>query len=147
MILMTRLDTSEWHGCPTRYAAGIIGDRWSLVILRDVLLHGKRYYSDMLTSPEGISTNILADRLSKLEAAGLLERREDVVKKSKVLYLPTRKGRAFLPALLAMMVWSTEFDAQTEAPPSFATAWKDDPKKTITWYEDQIDQVNAAIGV
>ncbi len=142
---MTMMNKDDWVGCPTRYAAGILGDRWTLVILRDVLLHGKRHYGEMLDSPEGISTNILADRLSRLEAAGMFERRPDPVKRSRGLYIPTEKARAFLPALLAIMVWSTEFDAKTEAPASFAKSYREDPEATVIWYLDAISAADAAV--
>ncbi|MEO0384590.1 MAG: helix-turn-helix domain-containing protein [Pseudomonadota bacterium] len=128
-----------------RYAAGIFGDKWCFVLLRDVLLHGKRYYGDFLASDEGIATNVLANRLARLEASGMLSRHIDPAKKSKVFYLPTDKARALLPAFLGMIVWSTDYDEQTEAPDSFAKAFREDPKATIAWYETEIDRVNAAL--
>lgn len=135
----------EWNGCPARYAAGILGDKWCFVILRDVLLHGKRTYSDMLNSPEGISTNILANRLARLETSGILDRQIDPRKASRVCYFPTRKARDLLPAFIGMMVWSTQHDEKTEAPATFATAFHVDPKGTIAWYEKEIDCINAEI--
>lgn len=142
---MTKSQKLIWQGCPTRYAAGIFGDKWCFLILRDVLLHGKRTYSDFLNSPEGISTNILADRLSRLEGAAMLDRQVDPRKASRVCYFPTRKARDVLPALISMMVWSTQYDEQTEAPGSFADAYRADPDKTIAWYEAEIEKVDAAI--
>ncbi|MEP4029906.1 helix-turn-helix domain-containing protein [Roseibium polysiphoniae] len=136
---------APWHGCPVRYAAGIFGDKWSFVLLRDVLLHGKRYYGEFQASEEGIATNVLASRLQKLEETGMLSRHIDQKKKSKVCYLPTAKARALLPAFLGMMVWSTEYDDHTEAPPSFAKAFREDPKQTIAWYEAEIDRVNSTV--
>lgn len=142
---MTKADKIDWSGCPVRYAAGIFGDKWSFVLLRDVLLHGKRYYGEFRASEERIATNILADRLAKLVAADMLTRHTDPNKKSRVFYLPTRKARDLLPALLSMMVWSTTHDATTEAPPSFAKAFRDDPIGTVGWYEAQIDATNDAL--
>lgn len=142
---MSKIQTPKWQGCPTRYAAGILGDKWCFLILRDVLLHGKRTYSEFLNGPEGISTNILANRLSRLEEAALLERQIDPRKASRVCYFPTRKARDVLPALIAIMVWSTKYDDMTEAPPSFAASFEADPKATIAWYEAEIDRVDRAI--
>ena len=142
---MNKAQNLLWQGCPTRYAAGIFGDKWCFLILRDVLLHGKRTYSDFLNAPEGISTNILANRLSRLEAAGILDRKIDPRKASRVCYFPTRKARDLLPVLVSMMVWSTRYDASTEAPDSFARAYKADPDGTIAWYETEIDRVDAEI--
>lgn len=134
-----------WEGCPTRYAAGVFGDKWCFLILRDVLLIGKRTYSDFLNAPEGISTNILANRLARLEAMDMLDRQIDPRKASGVCYFPTRKCRDILPALLGMMVWSTRYDENTEAPESFAKAFNEDPIATIAWYEAEIDRVNSEI--
>lgn len=142
---MAKSEKPPWSGCPTRYVAGIIGDRWCFLLLRDILLHGKRSYSEFLTSGEKISTNILADRLSRLEEAGLLKRQIDPRKGSRVCYFPTRKARDLLPALIGMMVWSTKYDALTEAPDSFARSFQDDPKGSIAWYEAKIDEVDAEI--
>jgi DNA-binding HxlR family transcriptional regulator len=134
-----------WQGCPTRYAAGIFGDKWCFLILRDVLLHGKRTYSEFLNSPEGISTNILADRLSRLDDMGMFDRQIDPRKASRVCYFPTRKARDLIPAFISMMVWSTVYDENTEAPESFAKAFKADPVATIAWYEAEIDRIDASI--
>ncbi len=144
---MTKTVKAPWIGCPVRYAAGIFGDKWSFVLLRDILLHGKRYYGEFLASEEGIATNVLASRLLKLEESGMVSRHIDRHKKSKVCYIPTQKARALLPAFLGMMVWSTEYDEKTEAPQSFAPAFKEHPKETIAWYEAEIDRVNALVGM
>lgn len=140
---MVKTSKPLWVGCPVRYAAGVFGDKWSFVLLRDLLLHGKRYYGEFLSSEEGIATNVLASRLAKLEEAGMVTRHVDKQKKSKICYMPTQKARALLPVFLGMMVWSTEYDDATEAPTSFATAFRDDPKAAIAWYEAEIDRVNA----
>lgn len=142
---MKKQQNLKWNGCPTRYAAGIIGDKWCFLILRDVLLLGKRTYSDFLNAPEGISTNILADRLSRLEAALMLDRQIDPRKASRICYFPTRKARDLLPALVNMMVWSTQYDLDTEAPDAFAQGYKADPNATIAWYEAETDRIDAEI--
>ncbi|AZV77547.1 transcriptional regulator [Parasedimentitalea marina] len=144
---MKKSDKIMWSGCPVRYAAGVFGDKWCFVLLRDILLHGKRYYGEFAASEEGISTNILADRLARLEDEAMVTRHVDPNKRSKVFYLPTRKARALLPALLGMMVWATEYDENTEAPASFAKAFREDPKATIAWYEAEIERLNAKLGV
>ena len=138
-------DKPDWNGCPTRYAAGIVGDRWCFLLLRDVLLHGKRTYREFLASPEGISTNILANRLAKLEALGMLSREADPRKASSVCYFPTQKAKDFLPALISMMVWATQYDEMTEAPASFAESYVTDPTGTIAWYEAEIDRVDQSL--
>lgn len=142
---MTKKVKAPWIGCPVRYAAGVFGDKWSFVLLRDMLLHGKRYYGEFLASEEGIATNVLANRLLKLEEHGMISRKTDLRKKSKICYIPTEKARALLPAFLGMMVWSMEYDENTEAPKSFAPAFREHPKETIAWYEAEIDRVNSMV--
>lgn len=139
---MAQKTSIDWNGCPVRYAAGIFGDKWSFVLLRDVLLHGKRYYGEFLASEEGISTNVLATRLAQLEETGMLTRHQDLEKRSRVFYLPTRKARDLLPAFLGLMVWSVEYDPMTEAPESFAPFYEKDPRAAVNWYEAEIDRVN-----
>lgn len=113
--------------------------------MRDILLHGKRTYGELAASEEGISTNILANRLARLEAEGMVNRTPDPRKGSRICYFPTRKLRDLLPALLALMVWSTRYDERTDAPESFAKAYLADPKACIDYYEDGIDAVDREI--
>jgi DNA-binding HxlR family transcriptional regulator len=74
-------------------ALDLLGDKWSLLVMRDVLLRGKSHYRDFLASEEGIATNILADRLARLEAAGLIERTSDDPRSGKQEYHATGKGQ------------------------------------------------------
>lgn len=84
--------------------------------MRDVLLRGRTHYREFLASGEGIATNILADRLSRLEAAGLLERTGEDPRSGKQSYHATAKGKDLIPLLLEMMVWSASHDPQATVP-------------------------------
>lgn len=75
----------------------------------------------------------------------MLDRQVDPRKASRVCYFPTRKARDLLPALIGIMVWSTQYDEHTDAPPSFASAYNRDLAQTIAWYEAEIDRVDAEI--
>lgn len=105
--------------CPIAFALDTFGDKWSLLVLRDVLFMGKRHYHEFLASEEGISTNILAERLRRLEAEGLVTKSHDRSDHRQVVYAPTRKGFDLLPVLLELVRWSAKHDPQTAAPPSF----------------------------
>jgi DNA-binding HxlR family transcriptional regulator len=83
--------------CPISYALDIFGDKWSLLVIRDLMFKGKRTYGEFLSSEEKIATNILADRLSLLECAGVITRESDPVRKSRILYTLTDKGIDLLP--------------------------------------------------
>lgn len=82
-----------------------MGDRWTLVIVRD-MINGKKRFGDFLKSPEGIPTNILTDRLQRLEAFGLIEKRSYQQKPVRFEYGLTGKGAELLPALQAVCVWA-----------------------------------------
>ncbi|MEZ4968961.1 MAG: helix-turn-helix domain-containing protein [Flavobacteriaceae bacterium] len=105
--------------CPISYALEIFGDKWTLLIIRDLMFKEKKTYSDFLQSAEKISTNILADRLSMLECAGLVKRKVDKEKKSKYNYELTDKGIDLVPVLLEIVRWSAKHDKKTEAPKEF----------------------------
>lgn len=101
----TAHDTSR-SGCPVSLGLDIFGDRWTLLIIRDLMFRGKRHYREMLASDEHISSNILADRLKMLLAEGLISRQGDPAHAQKVVYSLTEKGIALLPVLLAISDWS-----------------------------------------
>ena len=90
--------------CPITNGLDIFGDRWSLLVIRDLLL-GKRRYQDFISSPESIASNILADRLKKLEAAGLVNRNAYQQSPARYEYVLTEKGRDLKPVLEAMIAW------------------------------------------
>lgn len=105
--------------CPISFALDIFGDRWSLLILRDLVFKGKTRYQELLSSEEGISTNILADRLSRLEDQGILSRTDDPGNKKQIIYAPTKKGLDLVPMMLEIVRWSGKYDAKTAAPKEF----------------------------
>ena len=102
--------------CPITFALDIFGDKWSLIILRDILFKGKKYYGEFLGSAEKISTNILASRLLKLESEGLISKIQDPNNLSKYIYQLTGKGKDLLPLMLDMIEWSAKYNPQPEIP-------------------------------
>jgi len=104
--------------CPIAFALDIFGDKWSLLLLRDLLLKDKKRYGDFLTSEEKIATNILSERLARLESEGLITKSRDKTNRRQFIYSPTRKGLDLLPALLEISFWSAKYDPKTAAPPS-----------------------------
>lgn len=102
--------------CPIATTLDIVGDRWTLVILRDLFI-GKKRYSEFLTSPERITTSILADRLGLIEKAGLATRKAYQQRPKRYEYELTDKGRDLLPVLQAMSRWANRHYPETFAPP------------------------------
>ncbi len=107
---MTAQTPAPTGKCPVTFALDVFGDRWSLLIIRDIVFKGKRRYSDFTRSPEGISTNILANRLARLEDEGILTRRPDPASPTRRIYILTEKGEALIPVLLEIVNWSASFD-------------------------------------
>lgn len=96
--------------CPIAFALDIFGDRWTLLVIRDMALYGRRHYSDFASAEEGIATNILASRLELLVDRGIVEKSRDPDHGSRRLYSLTDKGIDLLPLLVEMIVWSAKHD-------------------------------------
>lgn len=94
--------------CPVNFAVETLGDKWSLVILRDIIFWGKKTYGEFLKSDEKIATNILAGRLEYLEKEGLITKTPDEKDKRKDIYAVTEKGIALVPMFLEMIAWSSQ---------------------------------------
>lgn len=107
--------------CPVTSALEVFGDKWSLVILRDMIFKGKKHYGEFLDSPEKISTNILANRLARLEAKGVIEKSRDTRNLSRFVYRLEDKGKDLLPLLLEVIRWSVQHDPRFEAPDNIIT--------------------------
>ncbi len=102
--------------CPITYSLDIVGDRWTLLVLRDLIIVRKRHFREFLASDEGIASNILTSRLKLLECSGLLTRRPDPENARQVIYEPTKKGLDLLPAMLELARWGGTYDPDTAAP-------------------------------
>ncbi len=102
-------------GCPVNISLEMVGDRWSLLIVRDLMVRGSRTYKDFRSSGEGIATNILADRLRKLQAAGILTAEAEAADGRKVNYRLTKRGIDLAPVVLELLIWGARQE-ETEAP-------------------------------
>lgn len=102
-------------GCPVSISLEVFGDRWSLLIVRDLMVRGFRTFGDFEHSGEGIATNILADRLRRLRKAGVVETEPDKSDGRKVIYRLTAKGIDLAPVLLELLIWGAKHE-ETGAP-------------------------------
>lgn len=102
-------------GCPVSIALDVLGDRWSLLIVRDLMIRGFRTFKAFEESGEGIATNILADRLEKLEKAGIIGATENSDDKRRLNYRLTSKGIDLAPVLLDLLIWGARHE-KTDAP-------------------------------
>jgi DNA-binding HxlR family transcriptional regulator len=99
-------------GCPVAFGLDTFGDRWSLLIIREIMLRGKRTYSEFLEADEGIASNILIARLKHLEAEGIVEKSRDPENRRAFIYELTKKGRDLAPILLEIVIWSGMHDTR-----------------------------------
>jgi len=100
------MNAEHRSGCPINLTLEILGDKWSLLIIRDIIFGDRRHFRELLTrSEEGIASNILADRLKRLVEEGVLTRANDPSHKQKTVYSLTEKGIELLPVLAQMAVW------------------------------------------
>lgn len=105
-------------GCPVSVSLELFGDRWSLLIIRDMMVRGYRTFREFQHAGEGIATNILANRLRKLDAGGLLSAEPAAEDGRSTHYRLTPKGIALAPVLLEMLIWAAHHE-KTDAPCSF----------------------------
>ncbi len=105
-------------GCPVSISLDLVGDRWSLLLIRDLMVRGYRTFREFQHAGEGIATNILADRLRKLEAAGFLTIESAKNDRRSVHYRLTPKGIALAPVMLELLLWAARHE-ETGAPCGF----------------------------
>lgn len=119
--------TSRHSVCPVAFALDKFGDKWSLLVIRDLMFRGKETYGEFLESGEGIATNVLADRLKRLESEGILLKSRDPGNGRRVIYRLTDKGLDLAPVLMSMIQWSGKYDPGTAAPKEFLQRLENDP--------------------
>jgi len=104
------MDDSHRSGCPINLTLEVMGDRWSLIVIRDVMFGNRRHFRELLTrSEEGIASNILAARLKLLLEQGLLSRSDDPTHKQKAIYSLTEKSIQLVPVFAEIGAWGRRF--------------------------------------
>jgi DNA-binding HxlR family transcriptional regulator len=124
-------DNCRQSGCPVAYSLDLFGDKWTLVVIRDMLMTGKRHYGEFLESPERIASNVLADRLKRLEDVGIVSKEPDPSNQSKFIYNLTRKGVDLIPLILEVVLWGTKHATDPTTPPELVRKIKKDKAGTI----------------
>lgn len=121
--------------CPTNYALQVVGDSWSLLVVRDLMFMGKRTYSEFAASEERISSNILAARLRSLTEQSVI-RKDGSGRTTR--YSLTAKGLDLLPLMVEMIVWSGRYDPSTGAPAAFLQRAKEDRSGLLSALEQEL---------
>jgi DNA-binding HxlR family transcriptional regulator len=113
--------------CPIHFALEIFGDAWTLLIIRDLMFKDRISYTDFMRAEEAIATNVLADRLVRLEEDGIIQKEAGSGRGTGSRYWLTPKGIDLLPVLLEIIGWSAKHDPQTAADPNFVRQLRSDP--------------------
>ena len=116
--------------CPIAFGLDLFGDKWTLLVLRDLLFYNKSRFSDFAVH-ERIATNVLADRLARLEQAGVITKAQDTELKNQNIYRVTDKGRDLLPTLIEMSLWGMRYDTQTPVSKEFLRRIEQDEKQVV----------------
>ena len=118
--------------CPIANVLDFVGDKWSLLILRDLIFFNKHSYLEFLNAPEKMATNILSSRLEKLEKDGLIVKKVDETDKRRKVYELTEMGKDMLPIILEMMIWSAKYNPSLNIPQQVIRRAKHDRENLIT---------------
>ena len=125
--------------CPINFSLENLGDKWTLLIIRDLVFEGKKFYKDFLSSQEGIATNILSKRLKGLEDSGII--RSEVYEKQRTMkvYSLTEKGKDLIPVLFEMILWSATHEEGLKTSKEFN-------EKIKTSRDEMLKLVKASVG-
>jgi DNA-binding HxlR family transcriptional regulator len=108
-------ESDQRSGCPINLSLEVLGDKWSLIVVRDMIFGNRRHFRELLTrSEEGIASNILADRLKRLVEQGIVTKADDPSHKQKAIYSLTEQGIELLPILAHMAAWGRKYLPVTE---------------------------------
>ena len=121
--------TGHRSRCPVVFALDLFGDRWTMLIVRDMILKGSETYTEFLNSGEGIATNILADRLKRLEEQGIVTKHDDSEHGAKYRYRLTKKGLDLVPVIVEMIRWGAKHQTGTPVPKALRQRLDREPRK------------------
>jgi len=118
MAVMKSATPGRRSACPIAGSLDVIGDPWSLVIIRDLMFRDNHEYTDFLGSEENLATNVLADTLTRLTEAGIVKRLEHPTQSNKFVYRLTEMGIDLLPLVIELSHWGVKYVPDNGGPPS-----------------------------
>ncbi len=128
--------------CPISYSLDLFGDKWTLLILRDMILEDKSSFSEFMGSAEGIASNILINRLNTLHSQGFMTKRASSLNKSKFLYTLTDKGIDLVPLIVDLIEWGEKYN-QTGEPKSVLNKLRKNRGKAIMEIQEKLRRKQA----
>lgn len=142
VLVVKKKPPARRSGCPISVALELLGDSWSLLVVRDLMFKGRRTFQEFLTAGEGIASNILTDRLSKLEAHGIVVKRRDADDARRFIYRLTEKGIDLAPVLVEVVVWAARHE-QTDAPAATVREMERHRKRVLAGVREAWAKANA----
>src|SRR6476620_2577975 len=140
------MDDHQRSGCPINLTLEVVGDKWSLLVIRDLMFGNRRHFRALLTkSEEGISSNILADRLKTLLDQGIITRDDDPTHKQKGIYSLTEQGIELLPILAQMSGWGFKYLDVTEELGIRAQLLRDGGPKMWAEFMDELRETHLGL--
>ena len=137
---MIRSKQLKRSNCPISFALEIFGDRWTLLVLRDLLLRSRNRYRELLSCEEGIATNVLADRLKRLERRRLIRKLRDPEDARQYVYKPTPLAVHLVPMLLEMAVWGARTSKRTSAGSDLIRRFETDREQLIAEFQERVQR-------
>jgi DNA-binding HxlR family transcriptional regulator len=134
----------ERSRCPIAYSLDVMGDRWTLLILRDLAFKNRRYFQDFLGASERIASNILADRLRRLERWKLIERHADPADGRRIRYFLTDDGLDLIPVLIEMTIWGSKRHPDPSVPVERAEQMSTDREAVVRSYLERLREEREA---
>ena len=128
---MDKQDQNSRSVCPISCALDIVGDKCTLLVLPDIIYKRKRSFREFLASPEKIASNILTDRLKKLEACKIVIRRQDPDSKRRILYSLTEKGMDLIPTTLELLRWGAKHEVENKKHDDLIQRFELNPEQLI----------------
>ena len=134
---------SKRSDCPISRSLDIWGDKWSLLIIRNIMFRNMHTYGEFLNASENIATNILADRLTSLERAGLISKEEHSESRAKFFYTLTQKGIDLLPVMVEVTLWGDKYFEVSEEAKELVKRVKHDKSRLIKSHSARLRKLGA----
>ncbi len=124
--------------CPIAVSLDLLGDRWTLLVLRDMVFRGHRYFQEFAASAEGIATNTLSDRLARLQKAGVIRKEREPEDGRRYRYVLTEEGLASIPLLVDLIVWGAKLDPGIDYPERRLNWMTNEREDVIRYYREKL---------
>jgi DNA-binding HxlR family transcriptional regulator len=139
-------ESDQRSGCPINLSLEVVGDKWSLLIIRDMMFGNRRHFRELLTrSEEGIASNILSDRLKRLVEQRIVSKADDPTHKQKAIYSLTEQGIELLPVLAQMAVWGRKYLPVTEELSIRAQLLEEGGPKLLAQFMDELREIHLGV--